>query len=300
MESKAREGASPTDGATGVAINHAGRRVLLKWHRLRRSAQDPLFSAHVLAEGLRLGASMEIDLRVTRDGGFAVLHDERLDEETSGAGLVAERTGEEIRELHYAEPARDGAPRAVMLAEDIAELLGPAHPDALLQLDMKDDLSEGRRGVDRLAELFAGHQKHLVVSGDDTDLTRAIGEKLPGMKQGLEPSFRLLDLYRAGEKDKLASQLSGELGGPVRPYIVYLWWQLVLDADADGIDLIRVCHDRGALVDAWTFNLADPGAGFSDEEWRKFSRLLELGADQISTDEAIATERAYYMRASAG
>ena len=287
--------------ADGIAIRYDGKRVILKWHRLRRRRSDPLFSADVLAEGLERGASMEIDLRVASDGGFAVLHDASLDRETSGAGPVAARTSEEIHALHYAEPALDRMPRNVLVAEDLAMRLGPAHPEAVLQFDMKDDLQAvGERGVDRLGSLFAAYGEHLIVSGDDTDLTLAISERLPGTKRGLEPSFRLLDLYRVGRKGELEDQLIRELNGPIRPHMVYLSWRLVLDADADGMDLIRICHDHGALVDAWTFNPADPDGGFSDEEWNQFSRLLELGADQITTDEAIATEQAYWKRISAG
>ncbi|MHB1104062.1 MAG: glycerophosphodiester phosphodiesterase, partial [Devosia sp.] len=40
----------------------------------------------------------------------------------------------------------------------------------------------------------------------------------------------------------------------------------------------------------------DPERGFSDEEWQDFYALLALNPDQISTDEAIATERAYLLR----
>lgn len=301
MQEKVEVAASAGSQPSGVAIDFGGKRVTLKWHRLRRGMEDPLFSAEVLAEGLKAGASMEIDLRATRDGGFAVLHERMLDRETDGAGEVAERSIAEIRALHYAEPARDGSARRVLTAEDIAALLGPAHPQALLQFDMKDDLAQaGRNGVERLAALFSGHEGKLIVGADDTALTLAIKEALPGIRCGLEPSFRLMDLYRDGRKDALEAQLAGELSGPFRPDLVYLNWRLVLDADAEGIDLIRICHDHGALVDAWTFTLADPAGGFSDEEWRQLSRLLELGADQISTDEAVATERAYRRRAASG
>src|SRR5690606_33687267 len=108
--------------STGVAIVHGGRRVRLKWQRHRRRRRDPLFDAETLAEGLRLGASMEVDLRVTRDGDFAVLHDGTLDRETDGTGAVVECTGEEIRALHYRSA---GAPRPVLLASDLAQALGP-------------------------------------------------------------------------------------------------------------------------------------------------------------------------------
>ncbi|MCT7373944.1 glycerophosphodiester phosphodiesterase [Chelativorans salis] len=288
--------ASAESKGAGLAIDFGGKRIPLKWHRLRRKARDPLFGEAVLADGLKQGASMEVDLRLLRDGAFAVLHDDVLDRETNGTGPVAARTSEEIRALHYADDGAAGA-RRVLLADDLAERLAAAHPDALLQLDMKDDLAAvGKESVEGLAALFKVHQKNLIISGDSTDLTLALAERLPEMQRGLEPSFRLLDLYRAGRKDALAGQLLDELRGPIRPHLVYLWWELVLPVAAEGIDLIGICHDEGARVDAWTFNLANPEEGFSDGEWRGFSRLLELGADQISTDEAIATERAYMPR----
>jgi glycerophosphoryl diester phosphodiesterase len=289
----------------GIAIEHGGRAVALKWHRLRRRMADPLFSAENLREGMRVGASMEIDLRVTRDGDFAVLHDETLDRETDGKGSVRQAASAELVELFYDDRDVPDAPRfarPLMLLDELEACLEDGHPQALLQFDMKDDLAAvGHRGVEKLARLFARHEEKLIVSGDSTELTLAILEKLPGMKWGLEPSFRLLDLYRAGRKDALVGQLVAELTGPHRPHMVYLWWdRLVLPAAAEGIDLIRICHHHGALVDAWTFNLADPEDGFSDEEWEKFSTLLELGADQISTDDAIATELAYRKRMGNG
>lgn len=283
------------DDRSGLAIVFDGKRIPLKWHRLRRSRSDPLFDEAVLDEGLKRGASMEVDLRVLGDGGFAVLHDETLDRETDGTGRVAACTGAAIGRLHYA-----GGGRRVLLAEDLAARLASAHPQALLQLDMKDDFAQaGERGVARLAALFAEHQQNLIVSGDSTELTLAIAERLPDMRRGLEPSFRLLDLYRAGRKEALAGQLESELRGPLRPHVVYLSWKLVLAADDDGIDLIRICHAHAAKVDVWTFNPARPEAGFTDAEWRDFSRLLALGADQVTTDEALALQRAH-IRRSAG
>ena len=67
-----------------------------------------------------------------------------------------------------------------------------------------------------------------------------------------------------------------------------------------GVDLVAICRDAGKRVDAWTYTLSDPGSGFSDREWLEFSRLLELGADQITTDEPLATERAFEARSRRG
>lgn len=166
---------------------------------------------------------------------------------------------------------------------------------------MKDSFeAAGAAAAERLAAQFAGVAGNLVVSGDSTELTLAISARLPAMMRGLEPSFRLIDLYRAGRKDELAGQLERELRGPIRPQIVHLAWPLVLAAKRDGIDLIAICHAERTLADAWTFALADPAQGFSDAEWRDFLALLELGADQITTDEAIATERGFLRRHGAG
>jgi glycerophosphoryl diester phosphodiesterase len=292
------DGASMTPGQ-GLAIDFEGKHVFLKWHRLRRRLEDPLFSAANLAEGLRLGASMEIDLRVAAGKDFAVLHNETLDSETTGSGRVAEHEAVEIRTLQYRDN-RAGAKRPVITAEDIAGRLAASDPDALLQLDMKDDLAAiGRVGVEHLAAHFGAVQANLIVSGDCTDLTLSLARRLPAMRRGLEPSFRLLALHRSGKREILASQLLRELRGPIRPHTVYLAWKLILAAKEDGIDLVRICHDEGAKVDAWTFTPADPSCGLGDVEWRDLLRLLELGVDQITTDDAIGMERGFQERMAA-
>lgn len=58
---------------------------------------------------------------------------------------------------------------------------------------------------------------------------------------------------------------------------------------------LRLRADGGFVA----YNLADP-SGFTDIEWRQFSALLKLGPDQITTDEAVATETAWAARQLAG
>lgn len=277
---------------------------MLKWHRLRRRSTDPLFGADNLGEGLRLGASMEIDLRVTADRDFVVLHDDVLDDETNGRGPVLSRTRAELTALRYDDAGAPGAPRharPLVFLDDLAALLAGAHPDALLQLDMKDELvAVGERGVDRIAESLDGQNLPLIVSGDCGELILALKERLPGIPRGIEPSFRLIELFGKGDAKGAVAQLRAELAGPTEPRMVYLNWELVLGALDKGIDLVAICRDAGMKVDAWTFTLADPAAGFSDDEWRAFSRLLALGVDQITTDEAIATEVAHTAKVSSG
>ncbi|WP_105400278.1 glycerophosphodiester phosphodiesterase family protein [Neorhizobium sp. T7_12] len=274
---------------SGLGIAHQGRFTRLKWHRLRRSFKDPLFSAGVMAQGFRLGASSELDLRVRADGGFVVLHDEELEGETTGHGLIREALPETIRGLTLLQ---GGHPP--ILSEDLATMLQTAHPDALLQFDMKDGLEAiGARGMDHLADHFGGAGSSIIVSGADLDLVVAVKQRLPGLKRGIDPTGKLMEIYRHQGLKAVEADLRADISGPTEPDTIYLAWQLVLQAAKDGLDLIGLCHDADRLVDAWTFNLKNPDAGFDEAEARSFSALIALKADQVTTDEPVATERAW-------
>lgn len=275
----------------GLSITHGGHTTRLKWHRLRRSWADPLFSAEVMAAGFALGASMELDLRVRKDGGFLVLHDEELEGETTGHGRIAETTS--VEGLSMLE---GGGP--VLSSEAMARMLAAAHPEALLQFDMKDDLAAvGDAGVAHLQRWFGGTLPcSIIVSGASLELIVAVRENLPSLLRGIDPTDKLVEIYRADGLKAVEADLLADLRGPTEPDTVYLAWQLILEADKQGLDLIGLCHSEGRKVDAWTFTLKQPKAGFSDAEWASFSRLIALRADQITTDEAPATEAAWLAR----
>ncbi|WP_105383337.1 glycerophosphodiester phosphodiesterase [Neorhizobium alkalisoli] len=278
-----------TSEYSGLSIAYRGHFTRLKWHRLRRSMSDPLFSAGVMADGFRLGASTELDLRVRADGGFVVLHDRELEGETDGRGLVREASAQEIRCLRMID---GGNPP--ILSENLAAMLETAHPDALLQFDMKDELAViGSAGLDHLARHFAGAGSSIIVSGADLDLIIAVKERLPNLKRGIDPTDKLVEIYRHQGLKAVEADLRSDLVGPTEPDTVYLAWELVLQAAGDGLDLIALCHDAGKLVDAWTFNLKNPDQGFDETEAQAFSALMALKPDQITTDEAPATERAW-------
>lgn len=277
--------------AAGLALVHQGRTIRLKWHRLRRRMSDPLFSAEIMAEGFGLGASMELDLRVRRDGGFVVLHDERLEGETTGQGLVADFALNELKPLTF----KDGRP--LIFSEDLAAMLQKANPEALLQFDMKDDLEAiGSNGLSHLTALFSNTPAPVIVSGASLELIEEVGVRLPNLLRGIDPTDKLVDIYREQGLGAVEKGLLADLRGPTEPNTVYLAWDMVLEASRLGLDMIALCHAEGKLVDAWTYTLQDPAKGFSDEEWGQFSALMALRPDQVSTDEAIATERAYLQR----
>ena len=61
-----------------ISLTRDGHRTFLKWHRARRRAADPVFTGRRILEGMALGASVEVDLVLHADDGFAVLHNLEL------------------------------------------------------------------------------------------------------------------------------------------------------------------------------------------------------------------------------
>ncbi len=280
--------------AAGLQIETNGHVTRLKWHRLRRSEADPEFGAPVMAEGFRLGASMELDLQVRGDGGFVVLHDETLERETTGSGLVSSLNGAKIAGLRYR--TQDCTP---ILSEDLAALLTIAHPQALLQFDMKNTAEQvGRVGLDHFAEHFAGCCGSIIISGGSIPLIRALAERIPTLKRGYDPTDDLLELWPSVGLAGVERALTQVLRDRIKPDMVYLQWEMVLTAARLGLDMVALAHAEGVMVDAWTHQMADPARGFSDPEWVEFSALVALKPDQITTDEAVATEAAWNARLS--
>ena len=274
---------------SGLHLELNGRKTRLKWHQLRKRLADPVFSLAVMAEGFELGASMELDLRVRADGGFAVVHDDTLESETDGRGLVSASRREALEDVRYGV---GGEP--LILSEDLARLLSGAHPDALVQFDMKSDLGViGNAGLAHLRQIIGDNAGKIIVSATDLALIAAMRETMPEVARGIDPSE---DIWEAWEKDGLSAAsdvLDAALAGPTAAGTIYLHYPLVLKAADHGLDMIAASHEAGLLVDAWTFNPARPEDGLTAEELETVRRLLELGADQITTDEAPLLEAAW-------
>jgi glycerophosphoryl diester phosphodiesterase len=284
------------DSQPGLDLIHDGHRTRLKWHRLRLSLSAPLFSAETMALGFRVGASMELDLRVRGDGGFVVLHDTVLEGETTGFGKVCETSAETLRGLTM----KAGGTRPI-LSEDLAALVSSAHPQALLQFDMKDRLQTiGERGLDHLADHFSATSGSIIVSGACLDLIVAIKQRLPAVARGIDPTDKLMELLDRDGAKAVEADLERDIAGQTEPDTIYLSWPLLLKAQEAGLDLVGLCRDRGCKVDAWTFNMRDRDTGFDDAEWANFSALMRLKPDQVTTDEAPATERAFMTRITPG
>lgn len=258
-----------------------GHRTFFKWHRGRRTITDPVFTGQRIIEGMRLGASVEVDLVRHASNGFAVLHDETLDRETTGHGPVAEASADVIRQLRLRD--NDGQPTAhpVMILEDLTALLakGGLHPDALLQLDFKQTLAD--LTPDNLAgftQAVAPVQEHMILSSGDAEAVDALARALPRLHVGYDPCHdgKLEELM---ESKDFADFVESALEDSPRAEMIYLNYALVLFADDNGFDIVKAFHDGGRRIDAYTIQSA------GEESADTVERLLDLKVDQITTDD---------------
>ena len=264
-----------------ISIDRQGHRTWLKWHRGKRKASDPVFTGERILEGMRLGASVEVDLVVTGDKGFAILHDMTLDRETTGRGPVATTADADIRSLNLRGNSGEPIADKVMLLDDLCALMaqGGVHPDALLQLDYKEDETVlDARAIENFARATRPVARNMIVSSGSAAAIKMLTAAVPGIQSGYDPS---------DEKRFSAALAAGTLQGFVDDAIaalpeadmIYLYWEIVtLSADA-GFDIVEAFHRHGKRIDAWTIREA------SAETRPKVARLLELKVDQITTDD---------------
>lgn len=275
-----------------VRVERNGHRTLLKWHRARRRGSDPVFTGRRILEGMALGASVEVDLVVHKDHGFAVLHDHRsIARETTGTGPAAAHSADELRALHLR--GNDGAPIAdrVMLLEDLCALLAetPPHPDALLQLDYKQDETVlDARTVENFARATGPFARNMIVSSGSAAAVKLLTDAVPGMLEGFDPS-EALDERSVGDVDRLGRFVEDSIAAAPGADFIYLYWQIVTRAAEAGFDIVAAFHAHGKRIDAWTINTVD------DSSVAAVEKLLALKVDQVTTDDpeglAAALER---------
>ncbi|HEV3177076.1 MAG TPA: glycerophosphodiester phosphodiesterase family protein, partial [Stellaceae bacterium] len=263
-----------TDVTAGVFISYLGRRVRLKWHKLRRDRADPPFGLANLRAGLAAGASLEIDIRALADGAFVCLHDDVLDGETDGHGRVGEADTAAIRGLRIS-----GTAYAPPLLSDIArELAAAPNSSACLQLDLK----EKREGLSLSAiEAFVATigpvAQSCLLSGTDWHAVEALGAAVPSLRLGFDP----LDLAKGRDlADRAAIAAFLEEVAATAPGAAgfYLNYRFVLRALAHGINPVPRLQQGGALVDIWTLDPTTP------EICDVLEPILATGADQITTN----------------
>lgn len=257
--------------ATDLVVD--GHPVRLKWHRARRTGTDRPFTPARTVEGLRAGASVEIDVRVGRDGVPVLRHDPfrwwRSDRAAVPLGTVAgAATG---------MPGAPGAPQT--------ELPGaPLPASALLQLDIKDGASVVTDRVARhIAGVVAGIADHVIVSGTDPVAVARIVDADPRLRRGHDPCTR-----RAVRRLRRTRDVEGFLAEAlaVPADTVYLDHRIILAVVGQGCDLVADLHAAGRTVDAWT--LTTPDAATLEQA----RALVASGVDQLTVDDPDGFARA--------
>ncbi|QHN18824.1 glycerophosphodiester phosphodiesterase [Gordonia amarae] len=264
-----------------TAVTRDGHTTRIKWHRARRRAADPVFTATRIREGMSVGASVEIDLVVHADRGFAVLHDLDVKRATTGSGNARSLGADQLRAMSLRDNRRRPVDEPVLLLEDLVEALRGTmiHPDALLQLDFKETATAlDDRALRVFADAVAPIARHLILSCGDATAVRELTGAAPGIRIGYDPCHggavkRVLRSGRFGQfvADAVHASPDAEM--------VYLDKKLVLRADDRGVDLIGAFHAAGRTVDAYTVRRVNILSR------RTITRLLDLRADQITTDD---------------
>jgi glycerophosphoryl diester phosphodiesterase len=264
-----------------ISITRNGHVTWFKWHRGRRRLSDPVFTGRRILEAMALGASIEVDLVVTGDKGFAVLHDKTLDRETTGQGPVARTSDDVIRQLRLRDNAGAAITEPVMLLDDLCTLMasGTVHPDALLQLDYKEDetVLDGH-AIANFRRATLPVAKNIIVSSGSAAAVKLLTDAVPGMQIGYDPcrDDSLATLRRTGD---FAGFVADALAASPDAGMIYLAWEIAIAADTAGFDMIGACHAGNRRVDCWTIKASDPASVATVE------RLLALKVDQITTDD---------------
>ncbi|MFO1208694.1 MAG: glycerophosphodiester phosphodiesterase family protein [Amaricoccus sp.] len=264
-----------------TSVTRNGHRTFLKWHRARRRAADPVFTGRRIVEGMRAGASVEVDLVVHADAGFAVLHEPALGIETTGSGLVRHTPAAVLRTLRLRDNAGTPTGEPVMLLEDLAALIARegAHPDALLQLDYKEDADAlPPAALATFARALGPVARHFILSSGDAAAVRLLSADVPGLRIGHDPCHEGA-IARVTATRAWPAFVAGAVAASPAAELVYVDHALVLAAAADGFDLVAAFHRAGRRVDAYTIRRADP------DGLAAACRLLDLRVDQITTDD---------------
>ena len=259
---------------TGPALAVDGRRVALKWHKLRQAADDPPFAIGNLRAGLALDAVLEIDIRRLADGAWICLHDGNLDDETDGHGRVDALDSASARELTVA--GGDFPPP--LLADVAAELARADRFTGHLQLDLKEPSDRmDDAAIAGLARALGPAARHCVLSGYHWPTLARVGARIPGLRLGYDPyeAARGQDLTSADELARFVRETLALASGASAFYLHHRFVRTALDV---GVNPVRTLQGNRALVDVWTLDPSTPDIGAILEQ------VVAAGADQITTN----------------
>lgn len=249
---------------------------------------------------------IEIDIHSLAGPDYAVFHDRRLEEHTTGEGAVGRATPEDIRALHWRDDPSD---RPVLLSE-VVEAAAPHRTE--IQLDLKDWRPLGEARVRALIDTVATIRRRVIVSsGQDWNLA-ALHRADPELPFGFDPNHyidhagettpfflpRTMGAYGYRDDHPLAYGRTGETADYLRQRFellamqaagsreYFLSYRLALQMLADGFNIAAFLHERDVQANVWTF---DYEGAASAEALR---RLAAAGIDRVTTNTRQAWEEA--------
>jgi glycerophosphoryl diester phosphodiesterase len=260
-------------GGDAVALDFEGRPVLLKWHMLRRSPDDPPFSPSNFQVGLELGASMEVDIRLLADNNWICLHDAVLDHETSDTGPVAAVDIDAARRLRIS-----GGDFPPPLLGDLTARLSMAYSGAQLQLDLKEGIGAiSSDAIAGFASAVSPVAHHCLLSGDDWQAVEGLGAGVPHLRLGFDPhELARRTFVRAADVETFVAEVL-EIAPTAQAF--YLHHVFVTSALALGHNPIEQLKARGAFVDVWTLDPTTPDIS------QVLHACIAAGVDQITTND---------------
>ena len=257
-----------------IELRREGRRLRLKWHKFRRSAEDLPFCRDNLRIGLAAGASLEADVQKLACGRFVCLHDERLDNETTGSGKVAEMDGERIAKLKM----RGAKAVAPLLLDELVQMVEsePVHGKARIQLDLKTTArSLDANSCSTFVGLIKEHASRFILSGCDWDGVARLGGDIEGLTLGYDPD----DIAAASSEQALLEHLQ-KTAPEARA--IYLNRGIIRASHERGGRLVGALREEGRMVDCWTVDID------SELSWQDLAISFHVGCDQITTNTASA------------
>ena len=151
--------------------------------------RDPVFTRARILEGMRLGASVEVDLVVHGDGGMAILHNLSLEARRPAPAPSAPPTPATLRALHLRATTGARCPTGSCCSKTSApNWPQPAAPRRAPPARLQGGHGRARRRARR--RLRRGHRRpgpHMILSGGDLAAVTALVRAAPGLRMGYDP-----------------------------------------------------------------------------------------------------------------
>lgn len=283
--------------------------VTLIHHAASCGSQAPPGSLSALAKCLDSGAAViEIDVLPLADGSFALLHDQNLDEETSGTGRAPEMKRAYIASLTYRVNG-EVTDEKIGFLEAAIDLLKTHSETQRLQLDLSPFTPLTRGVLQNFIDILEPALERIQVTSVADWAIRSLAEFAPGLSLGFDPLLYLdieggdprpedVPPFRVGAYGLRDDHpLSAYQWGPVGDYFAarggalltqvpegcewFIRGEVLRTALEAGFNWIEFLHQQGSKVDAWTIDVTQP------EQVDLARSLVKHGVDELTTDSPV-------------